>query len=101
MNVRTSDAGPSVSTRVTSYTFDAALSTAVVADGAEHTTLSQAGSPLTPGLLDKINRYWRAANYLCIGQIYLFENPLLREPLKAEQIKPRLLGHWVGTAPSN
>jgi xylulose-5-phosphate/fructose-6-phosphate phosphoketolase len=37
-------------------------------------------------MLDKMNRYWRAANYLCIGQIYLFENPLLREPLKAEQI---------------
>jgi xylulose-5-phosphate/fructose-6-phosphate phosphoketolase len=49
-------------------------------------------------MLDKMNRYWRAANYLCIGQIYLFENPLLREPLKAEQIKPRLLGHW-GTSP--
>jgi xylulose-5-phosphate/fructose-6-phosphate phosphoketolase len=45
-----------------------------------------------------VHRYWRAANYLCIGQIYLFENPLLREPLKAEQIKPRLLGHW-GTSP--
>ena len=54
--------------------------------------------PLTPDMLDKMNRYWRAANYLCIGQIYLFENPLLREPLKAEQIKPRLLGHW-GTSP--
>ena len=49
-------------------------------------------------MLYKMNRYWRAANYLCIGQIYLFENPLLREPLKAEQIKPRLLGHW-GTSP--
>jgi xylulose-5-phosphate/fructose-6-phosphate phosphoketolase len=54
--------------------------------------------PLSPEMLDKMNRYWRAANYLCIGQIYLFENPLLREPLKAEQIKPRLLGHW-GTSP--
>jgi xylulose-5-phosphate/fructose-6-phosphate phosphoketolase len=49
-------------------------------------------------MLDKMNRYWRAANYLCIGQIYLFDNPLLRSPLKAEQIKPRLLGHW-GTSP--
>ena len=48
--------------------------------------------------LAKMNRYWRAANYLCIGQIYLFDNPLLRSPLKAEQIKPRLLGHW-GTSP--
>jgi xylulose-5-phosphate/fructose-6-phosphate phosphoketolase len=45
-----------------------------------------------------INAYWRAANYLSVGQIYLFDNPLLREPLKREHIKPRLLGHW-GTTP--
>ena len=45
-----------------------------------------------------IDAYWRAANYLSIGQIYLMENPLLREPLRKEQIKPRLLGHW-GTTP--
>src|SRR5206468_1800463 len=42
--------------------------------------------------------YWRAANYLSVGQIYLFANPLLREPLKLEHVKPRLLGHW-GTTP--
>lgn len=47
------------------------------------------------GLLD---RYWRAANYLSVGQIYLLDNPLLREPLRREHIKPRLLGHW-GTTP--
>jgi len=62
------------------------------------TKAPQPDGPLTPEMLGKMNRYWRAANYLCIGQIYLFENPLLREPLKAEQIKPRLLGHW-GTSP--
>ena len=45
-----------------------------------------------------IDRYWRAANYLSVGQIYLLDNPLLREPLKREHIKPRLLGHW-GTTP--
>ncbi len=45
-----------------------------------------------------MNAYWRAANYLSVGQIYLFDNPLLREPLKAEHVKPRLLGHW-GTTP--
>ena len=45
-----------------------------------------------------IDAYWRAANYLTIGQIYLLENPLLREPLRVEHIKPRLLGHW-GTSP--
>ncbi|QND12741.1 phosphoketolase family protein [Rhizobium leguminosarum bv. trifolii] len=48
--------------------------------------------------LTLIDRYWRAANYLSIGQIYLLTNPLLREPLKPEHIKPRLLGHW-GTTP--
>jgi phosphoketolase len=45
-----------------------------------------------------IDAYWRAANYLSVGQIYLFDNPLLRQPLKEEHIKPRLLGHW-GTTP--
>jgi xylulose-5-phosphate/fructose-6-phosphate phosphoketolase len=48
--------------------------------------------------LRQLDRYWRAANYLTVGQIYLQENPLLREPLRAEHIKPRLLGHW-GTSP--
>ena len=45
-----------------------------------------------------IDAYWRAANYLTVGQIYLQDNPLLREPLRPEHIKPRLLGHW-GTSP--
>ena len=48
--------------------------------------------------LDGIDAYWRAANYLSVGQIYLLDNPLLKEPLKKEHIKPRLLGHW-GTTP--
>jgi xylulose-5-phosphate/fructose-6-phosphate phosphoketolase len=48
--------------------------------------------------LRKLDAYWRAANYLSIGQIYLLANPLLREPLRKEHIKPRLLGHW-GTTP--
>jgi xylulose-5-phosphate/fructose-6-phosphate phosphoketolase len=48
--------------------------------------------------LEAIDRYWRAANYLSVGQIYLLDNPLLREPLTAEHVKPRLLGHF-GTAP--
>ena len=54
--------------------------------------------PLSPELLSRINAYWRAANYLSVGQIYLYDNPLLREPLKAEHVKSRLLGHW-GTTP--
>ena len=53
---------------------------------------------LSPGMLQKINAYWRAANYLSVGQIYLHDNPLLREPLKPEHIKNMLLGHW-GTTP--
>ncbi|HET7503494.1 MAG TPA: hypothetical protein VFK02_20875 [Kofleriaceae bacterium] len=48
--------------------------------------------------LDAIDAYWRAANYLTVGQFYLLANPLLREPLRTEHIKPRLLGHW-GTSP--
>ena len=53
---------------------------------------------LTRDTLQQMNAYWRAANYLSIGQIYLMDNPLLREPLRREHIKPRLLGHW-GTTP--
>jgi len=53
---------------------------------------------LTPELLRKLDAYWRAANYLSVGQIYLFDNPLLKKPLKSAHIKPRLLGHW-GTTP--
>jgi xylulose-5-phosphate/fructose-6-phosphate phosphoketolase len=54
--------------------------------------------PLSDSELSKINAYWRAANYLSVGQIYLLDNPLLKEPLKLEHVKPRLLGHW-GTTP--
>src|SRR5271165_5814080 len=54
--------------------------------------------PLTGSELDALDAWWRAANYLSVGQIYLMANPLLTEPLLAEQIKPRLLGHW-GTTP--
>ena len=53
---------------------------------------------LTPDALRKIDAYWRASNYISVGQIYLYDNPLLREPLKASHIKPMLLGHW-GTTP--
>jgi len=54
--------------------------------------------PLSQEELRKMNAYWRAANYLSVGQIYLYANPLLKEPLSLEHIKPRLLGHW-GTTP--
>src|SRR5215210_3502733 len=53
---------------------------------------------LSSDLQEKIDAYWRAANYLSVGQIYLYDNPLLKQPLKRAHIKPRLLGHW-GTTP--
>ena len=55
-------------------------------------------APLDPVILERMNAYWRAANYLSVGQIYLRDNPLLRRPLRPEDIKARLLGHW-GTCP--
>ncbi len=62
------------------------------------TKTAAAAGPLTADELGRIDAYWRAANYLSVGQIYLLENALLREPLRPEHVKPRLLGHW-GTTP--
>src|ERR1700684_2830091 len=53
---------------------------------------------LTPDLLQKMNAYWRAANYLSVGQIYLYDNPLLKRPLSLSDVKPLVVGHW-GTTP--
>ena len=61
-------------------------------------TVLERQMPLTEEEVRLIDAYWRAANYLTVGQIYLLDNPLLKEPLKPEHIKPRLLGHW-GTSP--
>src|ERR1700749_1096956 len=58
----------------------------------------QTATPLAAEEARLLDAAWRAANYLPVGQIYLYANPLLREPLKIEHIKPRLLGHW-GTTP--
>ena len=57
-----------------------------------------ANSTLTPDMLGKLDAYWRAGNYISVGQIYLYDNPLLKRPLTLEHIKPMLLGHW-GTTP--
>src|SRR5438552_12677354 len=73
---------------------DPALSTSTAGRGR---TIAMTG-PLSPGQLHAIDAYWRAANYLSVGQIYLLDNPLLREPLTREHVKPRLLGHF-GTTP--
>src|SRR5262249_6524604 len=59
---------------------------------------SPAKGPLDPAALRKIDAWWRAANYLSVGQTYLYDNPLLKRPLKKEHVKPRLVGHW-GTTP--
>src|SRR6266478_2273809 len=72
------------------------LMTAVAsADSAKSSVSIQ---PLSHEELRKMDAYWRAANYLSVGQIYLYANPLLREPLSLHHVKPRLLGHW-GTTP--
>jgi xylulose-5-phosphate/fructose-6-phosphate phosphoketolase len=73
-------------------------------DQAEHSERSVTQS--MDAVLDQqelrvLDAYWRAANYLSVGQIYLLNNPLLREPLSREHIKPRLLGHWGTTPGSN
>ncbi|MFO0864824.1 MAG: hypothetical protein U0744_09265 [Gemmataceae bacterium] len=65
---------------------------------AKKTTSGKVQEKLAAEELRKMDAYWRALNYLAVGQIYLLDNPLLREPLKREHIKPRLLGHW-GTSP--
>src|SRR6185437_1171711 len=77
--------------------FDPSISSVVETDDAVAST-PRAQGPLSDEQLDRMHRYWCAANYLTVGQIFLQENPLLREPLRPEHIKPRLLGHW-GTSP--
>ncbi|HLZ21392.1 MAG TPA: phosphoketolase family protein [Ktedonobacterales bacterium] len=83
------------------YSFDPSVSSAVPSRDkkpAPKTASAPGRGPLSAEQLDRMQRYWQAANYLTIGQIYLQDNPLLREPLLPEHIKPRLLGHW-GTSP--
>jgi xylulose-5-phosphate/fructose-6-phosphate phosphoketolase len=86
------------------FIFDARLSTAIEAPPQQQPPKEKPPvptGPLSADLLDKIQRYWYAANYLCVGQIYLLDNPLLREPLTKAHIKPRLLGHWGTSAGQN
>lgn len=67
-------------------------------DGKQQDTVQRDG--IDQAELELVDRWWRAANYLSVGQIYLRSNPLLREPLQAEDTKSRLLGHW-GTTPGS
>ncbi|GAA1524571.1 xylulose-5-phosphate/fructose-6-phosphate phosphoketolase [Agromyces terreus] len=69
-----------------------------MATNATHGWVEGSGAPLTDEMLEQLDTWWRAANYLSIGQIYLLDNPLLRRPLTRDDVKPRLLGHW-GTTP--
>src|SRR5918993_3872425 len=80
------------------YRFDATISSAVEDSAFSSPEEAPVESPLSGDLLNGLQRYWQAANYLTVGQIYLRDNPLLHEPLRPEHIKPRLLGHW-GTSP--
>src|SRR5215469_14356730 len=85
----------------TTYRFDESISSAVDTTQERPATEGHdtaVAGPLAHELLRQVERYWAAANYLTVAQIYLLGNPLLREPLRAEHIKPRLLGHW-GTSP--
>ncbi|HEY7031534.1 MAG TPA: phosphoketolase family protein [Thermomicrobiales bacterium] len=81
------------------FRFDPTVSSAVTADPrTPPAPAEQVDGPLSSDQLALVHRYWLAANYLTVGQIYLRSNPLLREPLRPEHVKPRLLGHW-GTSP--
>ncbi len=78
--------------------------TSAVTDARRETPLASkapADGPLSPEELRRLHACWRAANYLSVGQIYLMDNPLLKEPLRPEHIKPRLLGHWGTTSGQN
>src|SRR5215468_2717864 len=83
-------------TPVTEVEEPSTISTSLSPYGAARSTIQ--GAPLSPEELRKTHAYWRACNYLTLGMIYLQENPLLKEPLKPEHIKNRLLGHW-GSSP--
>jgi xylulose-5-phosphate/fructose-6-phosphate phosphoketolase len=81
------------------FVFDPTVSSAVLDAGSHSRDAGRSpAGPLSSEQLRRMQRYWDAANYLTVGQIFLQENPLLREPLRPEHIKPRLLGHW-GTSP--
>src|SRR6185437_8221357 len=80
------------------FTFDSTISSAIEGAPTRPERPRSGMQSLSSKLLEQMHRYWQAANYLTIGQIYLQHNPLLREPLRPEHIKPRLLGHW-GTSP--
>src|SRR3712207_1689269 len=74
------------------------MATQTIATAARTGWARGTGEALTDEALARVDAWWRASNYLSVGQIYLLDNPLLREPLQPQHVKPRLLGHW-GTTP--
>ena len=76
------------------FTFDSTISSAINSSLPPAPADASGTGPLSADLVARLHQYWQAANYLTVGQIYLQNNPLLREPLRTEHIKPRLLGHW-------
>jgi xylulose-5-phosphate/fructose-6-phosphate phosphoketolase len=85
-----------MATATTPRTRETGIEGAISAYGTARSTIT--GEPLSPEELDKIEAYWQASLYLCLGMLYLQDNPLLREPLKIEHVKPRMLGHWGSDA---
>ena len=83
------------------FEFDVSLSTTVKRNGRPHAAQQVPKGPLSPDMLDRMNRYWMAANFLTVGQIYLSDNPLPKRSLTPDDIKPRLLGHWGTSAGQN
>src|SRR5690242_8159487 len=77
-------------------TLERHIPVSISAYGSARSTIK--GAPLSPGELKNTHAFWRACNYLMLGMIYLQDNPLLKEPLRPEHIKNRLLGHW-GSSP--
>ena len=81
---------------VANLTTEARNGASISAYGPARSTIS--GQPLSPEELETIDAYWRASLYVCLGMLYLQDNPLLREPLNIEHVKPRMLGHWGSDA---
>jgi len=81
--------------------FEPKVSSVIRTDAAPTPQAPAPDGPLPPETLERVHRFWMAANYLTVGQIYLQENPLLEEPLRPEHVKQRLLGHWGTSAGLN
>src|SRR5262245_32039340 len=84
--------------RISGYTMKKVRTSQPVTRKTARVETAHNDGPLDSELLRKVDAWWRAANYLSVGQTYLYDNPLLKQPLRKENVKPRLVGHW-GTTP--